>query len=519
MSQKRGGSFAGRDNVVFDVEGALGNAAIERKSVDESSAACAWKGSDLIEKAAVKTDTAGCISAEGFIGSDARGENVFGTKTGIHMRERPETANHESGGDDQKDGEGNFGDDQGAAKALRDRNCGATTAGLEGFGEGQAGGLQSRSQTAGETGRESERSGEEKDAPIELDVQQAGRVGGKKELKKRETPGSEEEAKQCTQGGEQNAFREKLTEDTVASCTHGGADSELFFASRGAGEHEIRNVRAGYEEHQGDGAEKHEQANAHVGDHAVLQRNDANIRVPAGRHRPGEKRGGVRLKRTNFRAGLREGRARTETADDRHEVARPIVGDAARIVVERNPDLRFCGREAEARGHDADDLTVDAFEFDGAAKNCWVAAKTVGPEGVAEDDVAILTCEILGREKSAAELCVGAENGKKLGRDIRAGETNGFAGPGEVEFVAFGVSGEVHRADLLAHGDDHAARIGSCDSDELFGMGIGKPDEENSVDEAEDGGVCADAEGQREDSNGREAGILAEQARAVANVL
>ena len=72
---------------------------------------------------------------------------------------------------------------------------------------------------------------------------------------------------------------------------------------------------------------------------------------------------------------------------------------------------------------------------------------------------------------------------------------------------------------MLAHGDHHAARIGPCDADELFGMGIGKPDEENSVDEAEDGGVGADAESQREDSDGREAGILAEQARAVANVL
>ena len=116
----------------------------------------------------------------------------------------------------------------------------------------------------------------------------------------------------------------------------------------------------------------------------------------------------MRLKGADFRAGLRESRARAETADDRHEVARPIVGDAARIVVERNPDLRFCRREAESWRHDADDLTVDTFELDGAAKNGWVAAEAVSPEGVAEDDVAVLTCEIFAREKSAAELHVGA---------------------------------------------------------------------------------------------------------------
>ena len=43
-------------------------------------------GLGLIEKAAVKSDAVGCISAEGFIGSDARGENAFGTKTGIRLQ-------------------------------------------------------------------------------------------------------------------------------------------------------------------------------------------------------------------------------------------------------------------------------------------------------------------------------------------------------------------------------------------------------------------------------------------------
>src|SRR5580704_7414902 len=116
----------------------------------------------------------------------------------------------------------------------------------------------------------------------------------------------------------------------------------------------------------------------------------------------------MRLKGADLRAGLRKGRARAEAADDRHEVARPIIGDAAGIVVDRNPDLRFCGRKAESRGHDADDLAVDTFELDGAAKDGRVAAEAVSPEGVTEDDVAVLTCEILAWEKRAAELRAGA---------------------------------------------------------------------------------------------------------------
>jgi len=56
----------------------------------------------------------------------------------------------------------------------------------------------------------------------------------------------------------------------MASCAQGGTNGELFFARSGAGEQEIRDVCAGNEEHQRNGAEKHEEANAHFSDHAIL---------------------------------------------------------------------------------------------------------------------------------------------------------------------------------------------------------------------------------------------------------
>jgi hypothetical protein len=87
------------------------------------------------------------------------------------MGERPEAADHESGGNHEKDGKGNFGDDQDVAKALRDRACGAAAPGFEGFGESEAGGLKSGSETEGQAGRESEHNGKEKDTPVEMDIQ------------------------------------------------------------------------------------------------------------------------------------------------------------------------------------------------------------------------------------------------------------------------------------------------------------------------------------------------------------
>src|SRR4029077_2893444 len=55
--------------------------------------------------------------------------------------------------------------------------------------------------------------------------------------------------------------------------------------------------------------------------------------------------------------------------------------------------------------------------------------------------------------------------------------------------------------------------------DELLRIGIGQRIEEHAVDDGEDGGVGADAEGKSEDRDEGEPGILAQRARAVAQIL
>jgi hypothetical protein len=58
-----------------------------------------------------------------------------------------------------------------------------------------------------------------------------------------------------------------------------------------------------------------------------------------------------------------------------------------------------------------------------------------------------------------------------------------------------------------------------AEGDELLGMLDGKIAEQDLVDEGEDGGVGADAEGEREQGDQGEAGALGERAEAEAGVL
>ena len=56
--------------------------------------------------------------------------------------------------------------------------------------------------------------------------------------------------------GENHAFDQELANQTPAARAECGADGEFFFARGGAGEHEIRKVRATDEQKQRDGAER-----------------------------------------------------------------------------------------------------------------------------------------------------------------------------------------------------------------------------------------------------------------------
>jgi hypothetical protein len=163
-------------------------------------------------------------------------------------------------------------------------------------------------------------------------------------------------------------------------------------------------------------------------------------------------------------------------------------------------------------------LAARPFEIDGASEDGGVAAEALLPESVAQDDVIILTGEIFSWKKCSAGSGTCAKEREKLGGDVCACEADWFALAGKVEFVAFGIGGDMHGAELISHGDECAARVGAIDADELLGMRVGQRDEKNSIHETENGGVRADAERESESSDGSEAGVFAELSKTIATI-
>src|ERR1700733_5671688 len=147
----------------------------------------------------------------------------------------------------------------------------------------------------------------------------------------------------------------------------------------------------------------------------------------------------------NFGVGLFPRGSGTEARDGGHEITAPIVVRVARIEVDLSPNLGLRRREAEVARHHANDFALHTVEGDQMAKDVWIGLELPLPEIIAEDDETVLSGEIVAGVKRAADSRFGAENREKLGRDWRTTQANRVTEAGEIELVAFSVSGEVHR--------------------------------------------------------------------------
>ena len=111
-------------------------------------------------------------------------------------------------------------------------------------------------------------------------------------------------------------------------------------------------------------------------------------------------------------------------------------------------------------------------------------------------------------------------------------ERTGFRGAGEIDAVVAPEFDGIERGDVAFEVEEFRSRdpempqaavgeVGELREDamETLRFGVRKGTEEDGVDDAENGGGGADAQGQAEHGNRGEAGVLSEHAKAVANVL
>jgi hypothetical protein len=230
-------------------------------------------------------------------------------------------------------------------------------------------------------------------------------------------------------------------------------------------------------------------------------------------------------------------------AADGHEIEIALVAELVWRDDEGGEDLvglsgaLRCGRvhfrdegEGETLGHDADDGSRHATSAEGLADGGGIAVEIALPRAPGEDDFTVVAVGGFDGEKGAAEDGMNAEHVEEVGFDIEAADDfRVVSGRGEAVGVVldegdtgegFGIALPVEEMRGVV-GQRAGGQLGHvfAQHDEAVGTGEGEGLEQDRVDDREDGGDGADAEGQGEDGGEREAWRFAESAGAEAQVL
>ena len=196
------------------------------------------------------------------------------------------------------------------------------------------------------------------------------------------------------------------------------------------------------------------------------------------------------------------------------------------IELRCRPHVHILLDEAKAWRHHADDLVREIVELDGAADGTLVATELFLPGAVAEDGDAwsIRTVVVFG-DGAPKEWC-DAKQGKELrGHPLRV-HASRLAGASHREHPRAPGGKASNRAALVLPiepvcGRDVGARIGTerlGDHHELVAVRVRQRPQQELIDDGEDGGVAADAKGQRQNDGQREARTAPEATNGVLDV-
>ena len=204
------------------------------------------------------------------------------------------------------------------------------------------------------------------------------------------------------------------------------------------------------------------------------------------------------------------------------EVARHV----RRLERQRPPELHRCAVERARRRQDADDRVRLVVEKDRAVDDGRIRAELGDPHAVTDDRHLVFAQLVLTGKKRPAQCRFGAKHLEVARGHQAASELDWFGAAGQRDRVAGlrrhevedGVVSlpveEVQRRDAVAL----ASRRLLHDADDAIGVRVGERLEQHRIHEAEDRRIGADADGQRQDGDGREPRALTECAHRVTDI-
>ncbi len=307
-----------------------------------------------------------------------------------------------------------------------------------------------------------------------------------------------------------------------------GAHRELAVAGLGPCQQQVGEVGAGDEQHEADRRLQHPDRARGAADDLGLHRfhlqrvvlRVEGVHLDAGALAP------LRQQRLQLGVGGRRRDARLQPADQVQVVTAAVLA-VARIEAERQPDLDVVVHDVELRRHHADHFAAHAVEVHGLANHRPAAERRL-PQLVRQDDqrravgVGLARSEqpALGRRDPQRGQQVVADRGAAHADRALAGHQVQLAGRERAHrgerLVQLAELEELRRRDpelVEAHGREAAGQ-----EHQLPGLRVRERAQQDAVDDREDRGVGADAQGQREDRDQGEPGGAQQAPGRVADI-
>ena len=205
---------------------------------------------------------------------------MFRLEAALDAQHSRKALQHQTGPGQQQYGERDFGHDQRIARAARCHGPGCRPGAF----------LQSLVQVGPRElprGRQAEQharecrnaEGEAEHRQIECYLIQARNVGRAGRDEQAQPRPAEQYSEHAAHHRQHDAFDQQLPHHSPTSGSQGEAQRNFLLARRRSGEHEIRHVRAGDQQHAGDNTPQHQQRRAHIPTQGLVQqRHHGNFR-------------------------------------------------------------------------------------------------------------------------------------------------------------------------------------------------------------------------------------------------
>ncbi len=374
-----------------------------------------------------------------------------------------------------------------------------------------------RGQRAGkDPGDDGDREREQHHARVDRDLVGARHLAGQQRRGGGKRGASEQEPDDPAGDRQRQRFDDELLEHAAAAGAERRTNRQLLAPAERSGEQQVADVGARDQQHEDDRAQQHAQRRSHLADDQLLQRNDG--RTPAGVL--------LRILTLQLQRDVRHLRFRPREVDTGFHAGdhRIVVVVAHRPIGvlegDRHPQIAVGdapGRHRKGGRHHTDDGVRLAVERERAADGVGRAAEMALPESGAEHHDMAAPRRVLFREEHAAEKRLGA-NGLEEPVAHGAGD-DGFraAAAGQRERTESIQRHAIEEARVALpvveirgghrearHPGKRRLRRHVKDAHQPIRLVERQRSQQHRVDDAEDGGVGADAERQDRDDGDRE---------------